>query len=415
MPHPAAAHQAALLRLSRLQLDEKVSLDRAFERATALIARTLGVERVGIWMFDDDRRRMECVCLYERSRNAWSAGELLRPVDFPTYTRALESHRAIVADDARTHPLTRELAGHYLIPHGITSMLDAPLLRMGEVVGVVCHEHVGPRRHWTEEEASFAASVADLVALAIEHTAHIEARRTLEEQTQRLAEVERMASLGRVAAAVGHDFNNLLMIVLRQAEDLLRVPGLPPAAAAHARTIADAVTRGGELVAQLVELGRGSSETPAPLVLDDVVAAAESMLRSAATDAQRLTLLLDASGARVRIDRSRLERVLLNLVVNAFDATRAGGTVTVSTAVVEDVDGRHAVLSVADDGPGIDAAIRPHIFEPYFTTRRGAGGSGLGLAIVHAVVQRAGGFIAVDSAPGRGATFAVHLPIADDA
>ena len=415
MPHPAAAHQAALLRLSRLQLDEKVSLDRAFERATALIARTLGVERVGIWLFDDARTRLRCVCLYERSRNDWSAGELLRPVDFPTYTRALESHRAIVADDARTHPLTRELAGHYLVPHGITSMLDAPLLRMGDVVGVVCHEHVGPPRHWTDDEATFAASVADLVALAIEHTAHIEARRALEEQAQRLAEVERMASLGRVAAAVGHDFNNLLMIVLRQAEDLLRVPGLPPEAAAHAHTIADAVTRGGELVAQLVELGRVSSETPTPLALDDVVAAAESMLRSAASDAQRLTLQLGARGARVGIDRSRLERVLLNLVVNAFDATREGGTVTVSTTVVEEADGRHAVLRVADDGAGIDAAVRPHIFEPYFTTRQGAGGSGLGLAIVHAVVQRAGGFITVDSAPGRGATFAVHLPIAADA
>ncbi len=414
MQHPAAAHQAALLRLSRLQLDEKVSLDRAFERATALIARTLNVERVGIWWLDDARTRMRCVCLYERSRDAWSAGEMLRPVDFPTYAGALERHRAIVADDARTHPLTRELAASYLVPHGITSMLDAPLLRMGEVVGVVCHEHVGPRRHWTDEEASFAASVADLVALAIEHTAHIEARRTVEEQAQRLAEIERMASLGRVAAAVGHDFNNLLMIVLRQAEDLLQVPGLPPDAADHARTVADAVTRGGELMAQLVELGRGGTETPAPLVLDEVVLGAESMLRSAGRNSQELALQLESRGARVRIDRSRLERVLLNLVVNALDATRDGGTVTVATTTLEEADGRYAVLRVADDGTGIEAEVRPHIFEPYFTTRQGAGGSGLGLAIVHAVVQRAGGFITVDSAPGRGATFAVHLPVVDD-
>jgi len=150
-------------------------------------------------------------------------------------------------------------------------------------------------------------------------------------------------------------------------------------------------------------------------VLDEAIAAAESMLRSAGSDAPRLRLHLAAPGARVRIDRSRLERVLLNLVVNAFDATHDGGTVTVSTTTVDEADGRLAVLRVADDGPGIDARVRPHIFEPYFTTRQGAGGSGLGLAIVHAVVQRAGGFITVDSAPGRGATFAVHLPIADDA
>jgi two-component system cell cycle sensor histidine kinase/response regulator CckA len=123
-------------------------------------------------------------------------------------------------------------------------------------------------------------------------------------------------------------------------------------------------------------------------------------------------LTLDASGVRVRLDRSAIERVLVNLVSNALHASPPGGTVRVATATVDGEDGRYAVLRVVDDGHGIDEETRPLIFEPYFTTRRGAGGCGLGLATVHAIVHGAGGFIDVDSEPGRGTTVAIHLPVA---
>jgi signal transduction histidine kinase len=406
------AHEAILLRLARLAVDEKQSLERVFARATALIAHTINVERVGIWLFEGARHeRLRCACLYVRSADAHRSGELLRPVDFPRYCAALEERRVIVADDARSHPLTRELRAGYLEPHGITSMLDAPLFRHGEVVGVVCHEHVGPPRAWTDAETSFVVSVADLVALVMEQAAYIEARRALEEQTQRAEEERRMAALGRVAAGVGHDFNNLLMIVLARTREILEAAGLPEGAAEQARAILEAARRSRDLTRQLAELGREVEGDYEPLVLDAVVRTSADLLHAMPSAGQRVELAPGADEVQVRFERSRLERVLINLVANALDATAAGGTVRVSTRVVDDPQGLLAVLEVADDGTGIDEEARPHIFEPYFTTKRGRGGSGLGLAIVHAMVARAGGSIAVDSAPGRGTAVTVRLPV----
>jgi len=406
--HPAAAHEAALLRLTRLAVDEQESLERTFQHATRLIAQTLNVERVGIWLFDDPPTVLRCACLYEQSTDSHTAGATLRRADVPQYAAALAEHRAIAADDARSDPLTRELLETYLLPLGITSMLDAPLLRHGEVVGVVCHEHVGPPRTWTERERRFAASVADIVALVMEQAAYIEAQRTVDRQAHQLEEEGRMAAVGRVAAAVGHDFNNLLTIVLSRVQQILGVLDLPPEAAEHAKVVLEAVRRSRELTRQLAELGRGAPGTVAPLVVDGVLDASRDLLRSLPQGGQRIEVDLAADQAAVRIDRVRLEQLLMNLVTNALQATGPGATVRVRTSVV---DGTWLVLQVADEGTGIDDAVRARIFEPYFTTRS-TGGCGLGLAIVHAIVQRTEGFIAVDTALGRGTTVTAHLPIA---
>jgi two-component system, cell cycle sensor histidine kinase and response regulator CckA len=150
-------------------------------------------------------------------------------------------------------------------------------------------------------------------------------------------------------------------------------------------------------------------EPPEPLGLDTVVGAAAELLHAMPRQGQRVDVQLGAGTATVRLDRVRLEQLLVNLVANALDATGAGGVIRIETEAESGPEGDWALLRVADDGSGIDDAARPHIFEPYFTTKR-EGGCGLGLAIVHSVVQRAGGFITVDSALGRGTTFTVHLP-----
>jgi two-component system, cell cycle sensor histidine kinase and response regulator CckA len=409
--HPAAAYEAALENLARLPVDEQRSLERMFAQATKLIACTLDVERVGIWLFEEGRTGLRCACQYERSSDSYRSGDVLGERDYPGYMEALHEYRAIVADDARTHPLTRELEANYLVPHGITSMLDAPLQRHGEVAGVVCHEHVGPPRAWTHAETGFVAAVADLVALAMEQAAHIEARRALEEPAQRVHEEQRMASLGRVAAAVGHDFGHLLTIVLSHVQEILAVPDLPTPAASHATAVVDAIHRSRELTRQLAELGR-NGETPAEsIVLDQSVEAAADFLRAMPRRGQRIELDLAAPDARVLLGRTHLDQILINLLGNALDATQEGCTVRIQTGFVGADDGRNVLLRVSDDGAGIDDETRPRIFEPYFTTKRHEG-TGLGLAIVHALVERAGGFIQVESAPSRGTTVSIHLPLA---
>jgi two-component system, cell cycle sensor histidine kinase and response regulator CckA len=405
--HPVAAYEAALENLARLPVDEQRSLERMFQQATKLIARTLAVERVGIWLFEEGRSRLRCACQYWSSTDKYRDGDLIAKSDFPTYFGALDDYRAIVADDARTHPFTSELRDAYLVPNGITSMLDAPLLRHGEVVGVVCHEHVGSARKWTRSETGFVAAVADLVALAMEQAAHIEARRALEEPARRLTEEERMVALGRVAAAVGHDFGHLLTIVLSHAQEILAVPDLPASAKSHAVAVVDTIQRSRELTRQLAELGRNGDAAKATVALDAAVSVAADFLRAMPRRGQRIDVELGAGDTRIQLDQTHLDQMLMNLVGNALDATHDGCAIRIATRRGDDGE---VVLTVSDDGDGIDDATRPRIFEPYFTTKEQKG-TGLGLAIVHALVERAGGFIQVESARGKGTTVAIHLPI----
>jgi two-component system cell cycle sensor histidine kinase/response regulator CckA len=223
-----------------------------------------------------------------------------------------------------------------------------------------------------------------------------------------------MASIGRVAAAVAHDFNKLMSVVLSKAQSIVTAPGLPAVAAEDARVLVDAVRRSGALTRQVAELGGAPREDVGRLLhVDVVVNAATDVLRALAGEGRRVEVSLGAGDAAVRVDRVRFDQILTNLVSNALDVTGEGGEIRIGTSVRAGLDGTWVEVHVTDHGAGIDQATRPHIFEPYFTTK-GERGCGLGLAIVYAVVQRAGGFISVDSVAGRGTTFTVHLPAARD-
>ena len=133
-------------------------------------ARTLEIERVSVWIYNDQRTQIKCFDLYEQTPNRHTSGMDLSVSDYPTYFRVLSTERIIAAYDGRTDMRTAEFRDQYLIPLGITSMLEAPIRVGGQMVGVLCHEHIGAPRHWAIEEENFAASLADLLALAIERS-----------------------------------------------------------------------------------------------------------------------------------------------------------------------------------------------------------------------------------------------------
>jgi diguanylate cyclase (GGDEF)-like protein/PAS domain S-box-containing protein len=152
---------------------------RAFNLITETAADVLDVERASVWRLVDGGAAIECIDLYERSRKRHSAGVRIEAADVPRYFEALQRERAIRAHDARTDPRTREFRDGYLVPLGIKSMLDAPVFLRGKMVGVVCHEHTGRRRHWKLHEELLAGSFADFVAVVLETTAWHEAERAL--------------------------------------------------------------------------------------------------------------------------------------------------------------------------------------------------------------------------------------------
>lgn len=185
--------QSTLLELVQGSFED---LDFALTRITEADARALDVERVSVWLFNEDRTSIVCENMYHLSTNAHDKGLQINAADVPEYFHALGESRTIAADDALTDPRTREYAEAYLKPNAIRSMMDVPVWLRGKVAGIVCHEHVGSRRHWTMESQEFGASVADMVSLALE----VAERRRAEEQIRFLQETTTIVSVARTFA-----------------------------------------------------------------------------------------------------------------------------------------------------------------------------------------------------------------------
>jgi diguanylate cyclase (GGDEF)-like protein len=180
----ARREQDAIVRIARLSVGHgNLSLQDMLGELTETASSTLAVERTSVWLLSDDHKSLCCLDLFEKARGAHASGTVLEAEQYPRYFEALETGRAIDAHDAPTDPRTSEFKDGYLGPLGITSMMDAAIRREGRLVGVVCHEHVGPPRIWQPDELAFAGALADQVALVL---AADESRRL-----QREAEVTR--------------------------------------------------------------------------------------------------------------------------------------------------------------------------------------------------------------------------------
>ncbi len=174
-----------LLELAKSEAIEAGDLDAILIKITEAATRTLGVERANIWLYDEARTRIHCIEQYEAGTGKHSDGAELSASDYPTYFKALENERIIAAHDAATDPRTSEFDETYLKPLGITSMLDAPVRLKGRMIGLICHEHMGPQRTWTLEEQNFAGSVADLLSLALEARERKRVEKSLRESEEK--------------------------------------------------------------------------------------------------------------------------------------------------------------------------------------------------------------------------------------
>jgi PAS domain S-box-containing protein len=169
----------------RKTLYSGINLNIAFREITEAATNTLRIERASVWLYSNDRSKIQCIDLYEWSTSCHSQGIELAAVDYPAYFQALNQERTIAAHDAHTDPRTKEFSEFYLSVLGITSMLDAPIWLNGEMVGIVCHEQVGPVREWELDEQNFAGSIADLVSLVMKDSKRKLAEVALEESEKR--------------------------------------------------------------------------------------------------------------------------------------------------------------------------------------------------------------------------------------
>src|SRR5262245_60564056 len=163
--------------LFELAKRNKADVAETFHAITEATAVALDVERTSIWRLLSDKSAIVCEDDFVRAQSRHTAGDTLWARDYPSYFSAIVANRVIAAHEARTDARTRELNTRYLEVHGITSMMDVPIWHNGRLYGVLCHEHVGPARRWTNDEETFAGNLADVASLALEEGERREAER----------------------------------------------------------------------------------------------------------------------------------------------------------------------------------------------------------------------------------------------
>jgi len=407
------SHEAALLQLARISIAGGTIRD-ALREVAQICATELGVDRVSIWRLVDTRDAIRCDFLYQPASRTVSHGMVLRADDFPLYFRSLTTRRIVPVVDIDGDPFTAEFRDAYFRPLGITAMMDAPIYQAGEVVGVICHEQTGLARQWASQDCDFAAAAADTIARLYEEVARRQAEVQADTYHVQVIDQRRLGRMGQFAAGIAHDVSNFLQIIVGYADEIAMLARGQPEIESRLERLLKAAERGVDLMSELRALGRDSSSRPRVVSPGQSIVQAAGLLRGVVGPAVSVDVDVPVIAGQVLIDPAQLERALLNLVANASDAMPGGGTVTVAlTEAARTVSGRgegnYVVIEVRDSGAGIDAATQQRMFEPLFTTK-GAGGTGLGLAIVQQVVADAGGFIEVDSAPGRGTSFRLYLP-----
>ena len=242
-------------------------------------------------------------------------------------------------------------------------------------------------------------------------------------------QAQKMEAIGRLAGGMAHDFNNLLTVILGYTGLLFEEMQLsrPAEAENHLRTLAEiqkAAERASVLTAQLLAFSRKRAARTKVIDVNASVRNLEGMLRRLIGEDVHLRLTLEPDAGCIRVDAGQFEQALMNLAVNARDAMPEGGLLTIetgtqyrrgaSTDTIPFRPGQYTVITVSDNGHGMDEATRLKVFEPFFTTKEPGRGTGLGLAMVYGFAQQHDGIVTLESEPGLGATFQLFLPTTTD-
>jgi two-component system, cell cycle sensor histidine kinase and response regulator CckA len=236
-----------------------------------------------------------------------------------------------------------------------------------------------------------------------------------------LIQAQKMESIGRLAGGVAHDFNNMLSVILGHVELAEAQANPGDLLLEDLKEIKMAARRSADLTTQLLAFARKQTISPRILDLNETVECLFKMLRRLIGEDIDLAWKPGKDLWQVNIDPTQVDQILANLMVNARDAIDGAGKITIETdnAVLDEeycsghadfVPGNYVMLSVSDDGCGMDQKIQGHIFEPFFTTKGVGEGTGLGLATIYGIVKQNSGFIYVYSEPGQGTTFRIYLP-----
>jgi PAS domain S-box-containing protein len=252
-------------------------------------------------------------------------------------------------------------------------------------------------------------------------TDRLHAVEALRQRDDQLRQSQKMEAVGRLAGGIAHDFSNVLTVIMGACERLQDRVGSVPGAAADIESVLRNSERAASLTRQLLAFSRQQTLAPQPLDVNVLVRKATHLLKRLIGEHIELAIDVPHQVMAVEADPTQLEQVLMNLAINARDAMPDGGSlrITVKTAKVDTpfarshppmVAGDFVLLEVTDTGTGMTPETKARCFEPFFTTKAPTQGTGLGLSTVYGIVKQSGGYIWIESEPGRGTTFCIFLP-----
>ena len=294
------------------------------------------------------------------------------------------------------------------------------LLVEGESYGeLTCLHKSGEPRQWYVSAVKL--SEERFLGFAEDITERKRAEREHESLQAQLVQSQKMESVGRLAGGVAHDFNNMLGVILGFTEMAMDKVEETHPVYDDLQEVMEAGKRSAEITRQLLAFARKQTIMPKVLNLNETVETMLSMLRRLIGENIDLSWISEDGLWPVKMDPSQLDQILANLCVNAKDAIKGVGKLTIETGKatfdeeycashLEFVPGDYVMLAVSDDGCGMDTETKGHLFEPFFTTKKIGEGTGLGLATVYGIVRQNNGFINVYSEPGQGTTFRIYLP-----
>jgi signal transduction histidine kinase len=350
---------------------------------------------------------------------AWDQAPTLPITGDAMLEEIMRGEEPVVVVDARTDPRTDKAM---VAAFGNRTIVNVPLRLVDRPFGAFGTGTIGdePCRAPTADELDYLTAMCAQLVVAAGRIRLQEERRAADrrerELEHQLVRAQRLESLAVLAGGVAHDFNNLITGIIASVALARRRAGSNE----DLDAIEGAARRGQDLTRQLLALSRAQALSVQSVDLEPQLRELLALLRRVLPDNVVVEVRSAASVPLVRVDRTMLDQVLLNLCVNARDAMPHGGRLVLATGTIDVTagsplagqlePGRYATISVADTGTGLAPAALERVFEPFFTTKPAGAGTGLGLAVAYGIVRQHAGTITCASEPGAGATFTIHLP-----
>jgi signal transduction histidine kinase/ActR/RegA family two-component response regulator len=408
-------------------LQDTTSFGALLEASRAEVEATTGYAHA--WLLMRDERNPEQLRLVEtsggRRDNIWSHASVLDVKGDRMLEELLSSDMPLVIPDARTDPRTHKFLVERL---QCRTLINIPLLLVDAPFGVFGVGTFGDEdcRTPSAEELSYLVGMASQISVAACRIRWQEAKAQADQERaafeRRLAQVQKLESLGLLAGGIAHDFNNLLTVIIAGAS-LAEELSEDESAKTELGQVLEAAERAAALTRQLLAMSRAQGLSLRPIDINQLLRQLLTMLRRILPENVDVDLIEGRGLPLVEADRSQLDQVFMNLLINARDAMPDGGKVTIETEQVlvngHYVEthpwakaGRYVLISMTDTGTGIDREVLDRIFEPFFTTKATKAGTGLGLAVSYGIVRQHEGMLHCYSEVGVGTSFKVYLPAA---